>query len=85
MEKTEKQKMLAGELYLVEDPELAAEKKLTSRLLRKYNSPTEEQQEQRQQILQELFGKIAQKVAIVPPFHCDYGINIFALLATNCI
>ncbi|MDZ8096235.1 MAG: sugar O-acetyltransferase [Nostoc sp. DedQUE05] len=78
MEKTEKQKMLAGELYLAEDPELAAEKNLASRLLRKYNSTTEEQQEQRQQILQELFGKIGQKVAIVPPFHCDYGSNIFA-------
>lgn len=44
--------MLAGELYLAEDLELAAENKRASRLLRKYNSTTEEQQEQRQQILQ---------------------------------
>ncbi|MBE8997779.1 sugar O-acetyltransferase [Nostoc sp. LEGE 12447] len=77
MEKTEKQKMLAGELYLAEDPELAAGNKRASRLLRRYNSTTEEQQEQRQQILQELFGKIGDKVSIVPPFHCDYGSNIF--------
>jgi maltose O-acetyltransferase len=41
MEKTEKQKMLAGELYLAEDPELAAENKRASRLLRRYNSTTE--------------------------------------------
>ncbi|MEH2371926.1 sugar O-acetyltransferase [Nostoc sp.] len=78
MEKTEKQKMLAGELYLAEDPELAAENKRASRLLRRYNLTTEEQQEQRQQILQELFGNIGNKVLIVPPFHCDYGSNIFA-------
>ncbi|MEH2002899.1 MAG: sugar O-acetyltransferase [Nostoc sp.] len=78
MEKTEKQKMLAGELYLTEDPELAGESKRASRLLRSYNSTTEEQQEQRQQILQELFGKVGQKALIVPPFHCDYGSNIFA-------
>lgn len=78
MEKTEKQKMLAGELYLAEDPELAGESKRASRLLRRYNSTTEEQQEQRQEILQELFGKIGDKVSILPPFHCDYGSNIFA-------
>jgi len=77
MEKTEKQKMLAGELYLADDPELAAEMKQASRLLRMYNSTTEEHKEQRQQILQELFGKVEQKVTIVPPFYCDYGNNIY--------
>jgi maltose O-acetyltransferase len=78
MEKTEKQKMLTGELYLANDSELVAENKLAIRLLRMYNSTTEEQQEQRQQILQELFGKVGQQVLIVPPFHCDYGSNIYA-------
>lgn len=78
MEKTEKQKMLSGELYLAEDPELVGENKRASRLLRMYNATTEEQQEQRRQILQELFGKVGNKVSIVPPFHCDYGSNISA-------
>ncbi|NDJ21392.1 sugar O-acetyltransferase [Nostoc sp. B(2019)] len=78
MEKTEKQKMLAGELYLAYDSELVAENKQASRLLRMYNYTTEEQPEQRQQILQELFGKVGQKTLIVPPFHCDYGSNIYA-------
>ncbi|MBD2167395.1 sugar O-acetyltransferase [Calothrix membranacea FACHB-236] len=78
MEKTEKQKMLSGELYLAEDLELATENKQASRLLRIYNATTEEQQEQRRQILQELFGKVGKKVSIVPPFHCDYGSNIYA-------
>jgi maltose O-acetyltransferase len=78
MEKTEKQKMLAGELYFAEDPELAVENKRACRLLRMYNATTEEQQEQRQEILRELFGNVGQKVTIVPPFHCDYGSNIFA-------
>lgn len=35
MEKTEKQKMLAGELYLAEDSELAAENKRASTVRRK--------------------------------------------------
>ncbi|BCL34910.1 sugar O-acetyltransferase [Nostoc sp. MS1] len=78
MEKTEKQKMLAGELYLSSDPELAAESKRASRLLRMYNSTTEEQPEQRRQILQELFAQIGETIFIVPPLHCDYGSNIYA-------
>ncbi|GBE91749.1 sugar O-acetyltransferase [Nostoc cycadae] len=78
MEKTEKQKMLAGELYLAEDAELVAENRRASRLLQKYNNTIAEQQEQRQQILQELLGKVGEKTTIVPPFHCDYGSNIYA-------
>lgn len=78
VEETEKQKMLAGELYLASDPELAAENKRASRLLRMYNATTEEEPENRAQILQELFGKVGSQVQIVPPFHCDYGSNIYA-------
>lgn len=78
MERTEKQKMLAGELYLADDPELVSENKRASRLLRMYNATTEEQQEQRRQILQDLFKKVGKKINILPPFHCDYGSNISA-------
>lgn len=78
MEKTEKQKMLAGELYLASDPELAAASKRASRLLRMYNATTEEELELRSQILNELFGQVGLKVQIVPPLHCDYGSNIYA-------
>lgn len=78
VEKTEKQKMLAGELYLAYGPELVAENKRASRLLRMYNGTTEEEPEQRSQILSELFGQVGASVLIVPPFHCDYGSNIYA-------
>ncbi|MBD1838753.1 MULTISPECIES: sugar O-acetyltransferase [unclassified Coleofasciculus] len=78
MEKTEKQKMLAGELYLASDPELAAGSKRASRLLRMYNATTEEELELRSQILNDLFAQVGSTVQIVPPFHCDYGSNIYA-------
>jgi maltose O-acetyltransferase len=77
MGKTEKQKMLAGELYLAEDAELAEDSRRASRLLKMYNATIVEQQEQRREILQELFGKVGEKIFIVPPFHCDYGSNIY--------
>lgn len=76
-EKTEKQKMLAGELYFAQDPELAAENKRACRLLRMYNTTTEEEKEKRSQLLNELFGKIDSEITIVPPLHCDYGSNIY--------
>ncbi|AUT03253.1 maltose acetyltransferase [Nostoc sp. CENA543] len=75
-EKTEKQKMLAGQLYLADDPELVADQRRANQLLRRYNATSAEQLTQRQQILQELFFKIGEKITIVPPFHCDYGANI---------
>ncbi|MBW4645122.1 MAG: sugar O-acetyltransferase [Goleter apudmare HA4340-LM2] len=78
MEKTEKQKMLAGELYLADDPELIAENKRASQLLSMYNATTAAEHSQRQQILQELFGQLGAKTIIIPPFHCDYGSNVYA-------
>ena len=76
-EKTEKQKMLAGELYLADDVELTNDNKRASLLLKQYNSTTVEDTEIRLQILKELFGKVKEKIQIVPPFHCDYGSNIY--------
>ncbi|MBW4471998.1 MAG: sugar O-acetyltransferase [Stenomitos rutilans HA7619-LM2] len=74
--KTEKQKMLAGELYLATDAELTAESQRALRLLRLYNQTTEMEPDKRTQTLQALFGSVGEKPQIVPPFHCDYGSHI---------
>jgi maltose O-acetyltransferase len=74
--RTEKQKMLAGELYLAADPELAAESLRAADLLRTYNSTSAHDRPQRTQILQALLGKVGANPQIVPPFHCDYGCHI---------
>ena len=60
MDKTEKQKMLAGELYRSTDSELVAERQRAGRLTRLYNSTTEQEQEKQSQILFELFGAAGQ-------------------------
>ncbi|WP_374822105.1 sugar O-acetyltransferase [Aerosakkonema sp. BLCC-F183] len=77
MEKTEKEKMLAGELYLAADAELVADRKRARRLSRVYNNTTEEETEKRTQILTELFAKVGANVEIEPPFYCDYGSNTY--------
>lgn len=66
MELSEKQKMLAGELYLATDPELVAGRKRARRLTRLYNQTTEEELETRSQLLKDLFGELGD-AEIEPP------------------
>jgi maltose O-acetyltransferase len=75
---TEKQKMLAGELYLASDPELTLEHQQACRVLRLYNETIEGEVELREQLLHDLFGQIGVSPKITPPFYCDYGSNINA-------
>jgi maltose O-acetyltransferase len=78
MGRTNKQKMLAGELYRAADPELLAERERARHLTRLFNQTTETQLDRRFQILKELFGRIGPKVEVEPPFYCDYGCHIVA-------
>lgn len=72
---TEKDKMLAGELYLALDPQLTAERNHTRDLLQAYNATREIESEERSRILRELLG-YENDAWIQPPFYCDYGTNI---------
>ena len=74
---TEKEKMLAGELYDCRDPQLREEAKRAQRLCRLFNATTEEQKEKRQELLKELFGGTGEHIHIEPPFHRDYGCNTY--------
>src|SRR3954453_10950510 len=73
--KTEKAKMLAGELYDPLDPQLSQERQRARDLCKLLNDSREDQQEERRRILSELFGK-ATDAWVQPPFFCDYGTNI---------
>lgn len=76
MAKTERQKMLDGELYDPFDPELVAGRRRARDLCRALNASAEEEVEGRRRILRELFGVGGDTVWMQPPFHCDYGTNI---------
>jgi maltose O-acetyltransferase len=73
--KTEKEKMLAGELYDALDPQLAQERQRCRDLCKLLNESREDQEEERRDILALLFGR-ATDAWIQPPFFCDYGSNI---------
>ena len=73
---TEKEKMLAGELYDATDPELVAERRAARELTEAYNATSIADPDERDQLLSELFGSIAGEATVEPPFRCDYGYNI---------
>ncbi len=75
-EKTEKEKMLAGELYNGLDPQLVAEREKTEALSRLYNYGSSNIPGARQSVLKQLLGSLGKNAIIRAPFYCDYGWNI---------
>ncbi len=74
---TEKEKMLAGELYDALDPELVEARERARDLCHDLNATREREQEARRRILTELLGSGGDSVWMQPPFYCDYGSNIY--------
>ena len=74
--KSERQKMLGGELYDPLDPELVAGRERARDLCQALNATREGQQEERRRILRDLVGAGGESVWMQPPFFCDYGVNI---------
>ena len=87
--KTEKQKMLAGELYRPGDPEIQAEQRANKAWLARYNAAMALPVAERHALLSEHFGRAGADAVIRPPFFCDFGYNIFlgdgVFLNFNCI
>jgi len=77
-DKTEREKMLAGELYLASDPELTELHFKALDLMHDFNTSHPREVAKQKKILRQLFGKIGQTFSITPPFYCDYGCHIFA-------
>lgn len=74
--KTEKEKMLAGELYNPLDQQLTEERLKARILLQKLNDTGEDQAEARSLVLKELMPDAGAGLWLQPPFYCDYGTHI---------
>ena len=89
MARSEREKMLASELYVAMDPELVAARVRARKLTRAYNASTEDEPEKRRELLTQLFGKAGAGLTIEPPFLCDYGSYIEfgerVFLNFNCV
>lgn len=74
---SEKEKMLAGELFSSADPELAADRLRARQQQRRYNTSADDDFPARLALLRELFAAVGDDRAYIePPFFCDYGYNI---------
>lgn len=86
--RSEKEKMLAGEFYRADSPELIADNRRISAWMERFNATTATPEE-RLPLLREALGRVGRDVTIRPPFHCDYGYNISlgdgVFLNFNCV
>ena len=73
---SERQKMLGGLLYDPLDPELVVARARARDLCHVLNASREGEQDERRQVLRELFSTGGDTVWMQPPFFCDYGCNI---------
>ena len=74
--KTEKEKMLSGELYNANDNELKAELNVVKTLCQQYNNLPPTDIAARNNLLQRILGTADEDTFINQPFYCDYGKQI---------
>lgn len=72
--KTQKQKMLGGELYDASDEELTAARANAKRLCARLNENLSDGE--RVATAKQLFGRTGKNIGITQGFYCDYGENI---------
>ena len=73
---TEKEKMIAGNIYTPSDSQLVKDRRHARIVFGKYNATHPDDVEKRKALLQELFDQQPKNLYIEPPFYCDYGYNI---------
>ena len=87
--RTEKEKMLAGELYHAGDPEIQADQAAAKVWMVRYNASLAASAAERRILLRELLFEVGDGAVIRPPFHCDFGYNIRigsnVFLNFNCV
>ncbi|OKH81586.1 maltose acetyltransferase [Mycobacterium sp. ST-F2] len=73
MARSMRDRMLAGDLYLADDPELIRESKHAQRLTHRINTLDPTDLDERNRLLRELLGAFGDGSEIRPPLQCDYG------------
>ncbi len=82
MGKTEKEKMLAGEIYNPGDQELLSRWHLAKKLTKEYNQTDSTNRKYLNNLLSQLLGSRGNNVWLTAPFFVDYGENIH--IGNNC-
>ena len=74
--RTNLERMLAGDLYVADDPEIARRQLHAARLAAGYQAAYLEDPGAARRVLGELLGSVGEGVEVRPPLYVDYGSNI---------
>jgi maltose O-acetyltransferase len=74
--RTQRERMLAGDLYIADDPELARDNLRAMALMERFNESPASDPGMRQRLLDDLLGSFGKGSEIRPPLYCDYGYQI---------
>lgn len=74
--RSEREKMIAGELYNPMDSQLLQDRENSKRFCRKYNKTDDTEYETRKNMMKEFLGKTGENLHIESDFKADYGYNI---------
>jgi maltose O-acetyltransferase len=70
------ERMLAGDLYVADDPAITEAHRRAVDLTTAYNATTARQVDERRDLLDQILGSVGANTEIRPPFHVDYGKQI---------
>lgn len=71
-----RERMLAGDLYIADDPELAERSLRAMDLMDAFNATPARDPQRRRQLLADLLGEVGEGVEIRPPLRVDYGSHL---------
>jgi maltose O-acetyltransferase len=71
--RSQRDRMLAGELYVADDPQLAADSQRALTITSQFNASDPADPQARLVLLRELLGSVGEGTEIRPPLYCDYG------------
>ncbi|MFE6760193.1 sugar O-acetyltransferase [Streptomyces sp. NPDC057684] len=74
--RTNLERMLAGDLYIADDPEIARRQRRAMRLAARYQDAFIEDAGKARPILADLLESVGEGVEVRPPLYVDYGSNI---------
>ena len=74
--RTQRERMLAGDLYIAEGPELARDYQRGMALMERFNASPASDPSMRQRLLEDLLGSFGEGADIRPPLYVDYGYQL---------
>jgi maltose O-acetyltransferase len=74
--RSQRERMLAGDLYIADDPELQKDSLRAAKLLQRFNNSDPSEIDGRHAVLRDLLGSFGEGSEIRPPLQCDYGYQI---------